>query len=112
MTRAGRAPDEDDHRQIELLELTEAAEPPHRLRALLLAQHLDRELLDTLELDALLSALGQILVDPLRELVGPPERDADGDQRPRHQPFRVRVFRRAERQRLRVAWMVHATALV
>src|SRR5207247_7838682 len=90
--RAGRAADEDDHRQIELLKLAQAAEPPDRLRALLLAQHLDRELLDTIELDGLLPAVDQILVDPLRELVGPTERAANRDQRPRHQPLRVRVF--------------------
>jgi cyclic 2,3-diphosphoglycerate synthetase len=71
-------------------------------------EHLHGELLEALELDALLGVLGEILLDPLRELIRTADRDADGDESPRHQAFRVRVLRAAEWKRLRVAGMAHA----
>src|SRR5437667_48915 len=64
--------------------------------------------IEALELDALLAVFSEILLDPLRELVGPPDRDAHGDESPRHQTLRVRVLAAAERQRLRMAGMAHA----
>jgi hypothetical protein len=107
LARSGRAPDEHDHRQVELLQLTQLAEPARRLGALGLAQDLDRQLAHALELDALLVTLGEILLDSLRQLVGTADRDTDGDEGASHQPFRVRVVRRAERQRFRMAGMTH-----
>ena len=92
----GRATDEHDHREVELLQLTEAPESADGLEAFGLPEHLDGELLDVLELDALLASDLQTLLDPLRELVGAAERHPDRDESARHQPLRVRLVRRAE----------------
>src|SRR5207244_11645195 len=93
LARAGGAADEDDQRQVEVLQLAEAAQAADRARPVRLAEHLDGELLETLELDALLAPVGEVLLDALRQLVGPPGRTPDRNQRPRHQPPRVRLAR-------------------
>ncbi len=110
LARAGRAADEDDHGQVELVQLTEAPEPADRLGALGVAEHLEGELLDPLEVRALLATLDEVLVDALRQLVRTSERDADRDEGAGHQALRVRMLGRAERQGLGVAWMAHARA--
>ena len=51
LARAGRAADEDHDRQVELAELLVAAQALDRLASLLLAEHLDRERLEPLDLD-------------------------------------------------------------
>ena len=65
-----------------------------------------------LELDALLAAVEEVLVDPLRELVRPAERHTDCDEGAGHQTLGVRLIRSPERQRLGVAGMAHARAPV
>ena len=55
-----------------------------------------------------IAALGEIELDPPRELVGVVGRDAGRDQRARHQPLRIRKTVVPERQRLAVAALRHA----
>src|SRR5439155_13399977 len=100
--------DEHDDREVELLQLAEAPEAADRFEALVLAEHLDGELLDMLELDALLAPALQTHLDPLRQLVGAAERHPDCHERTRHQPLGIRLVRRPERQRLAVARVAHA----
>ena len=97
---AGRAADEDDDRQVELAQLLVAAQLPQRLAALDLAEHLDGELLEPVELDDVAAALGEVVADAARERVRAIRRDADGHQRAGHQAARVRQpVLAAERQR-------------
>ena len=67
---AGRAADEQDDRELERLQLGEPAELPHRAAAGLLTEHLDRELLEPLELDRTLVPVREVELDPARERVG------------------------------------------
>src|SRR6266542_315824 len=108
LARARGAADEEEDRQVELLQLLVAPEPPDRIAALLLAEHLDRELLEALELDPLSPARQQIRVEPPGKLVRTHRPDADGDQRACHQPLRERLIGAAERQRLEAARLLHA----
>src|SRR5262245_33331036 len=61
LTRARRAADEDDERQVDLGEIAEAAQPADGLLALVLAEHVLGELLDPVELDRVLLAREQLL---------------------------------------------------
>src|SRR5262249_27115291 len=110
LARAGGAADEQDHGQIELAELGELAQAAHRVERLLLAEGLDRELLYPFELERLLPALDEVLVDPARELVGADARHTHGDERAGHQALRVRLLLGPERERLDVPALVHARA--
>ena len=94
LARAGRAADEQDDRQVELLELAVAAQPPDRLRALA-PRRAPRPRAPATRSSSTLARRGRsVLLDPLRQLVRAPERDADGDQRARHQALRVGELRR------------------
>ena len=79
-----------------------------RALALLVAEHLARQLAQPVDLDRALAALGEVELDPPRQQVGAVGRDAGRDQRARHQPLRVRQPGVAERQRLAVAALAHA----
>ena len=84
-----RASDQDDHRHIELLEIRQPSEPPDGPFALLVAEHLACEHVEPLEVAAD-GPLGEIDLDPPRELVGAIGRHAGRDQGARHQPLRIR----------------------
>src|SRR5262249_6883716 len=78
---------------------------------LLLAEHLDGELLEALELERRLAAVGEVELDPARDAVGALGGHAGRDQSPRHQPLRVRkAAGLAERERVSVAPFHHAAA--
>src|SRR6185312_14583012 len=110
---AGGAADQQDDRQVELVEVLEAAQPAHRGRAVLLAERLPSQLLEPLERDRLAAALRQLRVGRQRDLVSPVGRDAGSHQRTRHQALRERqAVLAAERQRPPVPAVGHlATAL-
>src|SRR5205823_10789628 len=82
--------------------------PAHGRGAVALPENLEREHVQPLELERLLAPLAQILVDAPRELVRAHRPDTDRDERPRHQPFRVRLIGAAERERIGVAGVAHA----
>src|SRR6266540_2019850 len=86
---ASGAADEHDDRPVELLELLEAEQLAHRLGAFFLAEHLDRELLEPVEVDHALVALGEVELEPARQHVRPLDRDAGRHERLRHQALRV-----------------------
>src|SRR5262249_7725062 len=108
----GCAADEDHDRQVELTELLEAAQTLDRLASLLLAEHVDRERLEPLDLDAVLPALAQLVVDAARQRIGAVPGHPGGHERARHQPARVREpeLVAAERERHDPARLVHARA--
>src|SRR3954447_22297366 len=107
---ARRAADEDHDRQVDLAELLIAAQTLDRLASLLLAEHLDRERLEPLELDAALAAFAQLVVDAVRQRIGTVAGDPGGHERARHQPTRVRQPKlvAAQRQGVDPARLVHA----
>ena len=109
LARAGRAADEEQDRQVERVQRGVAAQAAHDVGALLVAEHLARELLDPVEVGGARVALGEVDLDPRRQLVRALDRDAGGDERPRHQALRVgHPARLAERQRLAVPPRAHA----
>src|SRR5438046_3025701 len=75
----------------------------HRALALLVAEALAGEAAQPLEVDGPLAPLGEVDLDPARELVRAVGGNTRRDQRTRHQPLRVRQVSVAERQRLAVA---------
>src|SRR5579884_1922835 len=103
LARPGGAADQHDDRQVEVVELRQPAQPADGLDALGLAEHLAREHLEPLERDRPLACLGEVELDPARELVGLVGRHPGGDQRARHQALRIRELGVAERQRVAVA---------
>src|SRR5581483_3937819 len=107
---SGGAADEDHDRQVELPELLVAAEALDRLAPLLLAEHLDGERLEALQLDLAASPLEQLVPDPARERVRTVACDSGGHQRARHQPARVGKpeLSPAERERHDPPRLVHA----
>src|SRR3954447_24386772 len=72
--------DEDHDRQVELPELLVAAEALDRLASLLLAEHVDRERLEPLELDPPLAALAELVVHAARQRVRPVPGHSGGHQ--------------------------------
>ena len=106
----GRAADEQDDRRVELLDRVQAAKPPDRSPALLLAEHVRGELGEPVELDAIGAARRQIGVGASGEIVRAGHAEARGGERPRHETLRPRwPVVAAERQRREVATLAHRT---
>ena len=93
---------------VELRQVAVAAQAAGGAQPLPLAERLDRERGQPVEIEAVGPALGEVGLDPPRELVRAVGREARDHQRPRHQPLRVgRRPRTAERQRIQVEPLTH-----
>ena len=90
LARAGRASDEQHDRHVEGAQRGEPPHPEHDLAALGLAQQLDGDLLEPVELDGAASHADEVELEARRQLVGRVHRDAGGEQRAGHHPLRVR----------------------
>ena len=105
---AGRAADQQDDRQVEVVEAAEEAQPPDHLGALLVPPHPDGKLLQPLERGGVAARGRQVGLRRQCQLVRPLGGDAGGDQRPREQALRERqAVLAAERQGLAVTPLAH-----
>ena len=94
---------------LELLECVQPAQPAYRLGRRLLADHVDRELREPVEVEGACAARGHVGVGARRQLVGARGPHAGGRQRAGHEPLRPRrVVLAAERQRGEVTALAHA----
>jgi hypothetical protein len=106
--RAGGAADEQDQRQVELVEIAVAAQALHRACTVLAPELLQRDLLEPLDRGRRAASRGEVGLDRDRELVGAVGGEARGDQGARHQALRERQpVLAAERQGLAVAAVTH-----
>ena len=106
---AGAAADEDDDRQVELLELAVAPQPPHGVDALVLAQHVLGKLLQALEVYGGLAALLEIRLDAKGELPRANRGQPRADERAGEEALRVReVTLAAQRQVVESPRLCHA----
>jgi hypothetical protein len=107
----GGAADEQHDRQIQVLERLHAAQTANRPARVRLAEDLDGELGEAVEVEAVGVSLLEIGVGPARELVRARQRQAGGCERPRHQPLRERrPLVATQRQRRQVPPLAHAPA--
>ena len=88
---AGAAADEQDHRLVELLQVAEAPQAADRARPGLLAEQVDGELAQPVEVDRELPALRQVGLRAPRELVRPLLGQPDRDESARQDPFEYGV---------------------
>jgi hypothetical protein len=107
LARPGRAADHDDDRHVQALQVRQPPQAPHGALALFVGEHLACEHVQTFDLERPLAALGEVELDPARQLVRRVRRDADRDQSARHHPLRIGEVRVAERKRLAVTSLGH-----
>src|SRR5205085_2259231 len=108
LARAGRPADEQDDRQVEVVEAPQQAQAPDDRRRLLLAPRPDGELVQALHRHRSSPGRREVGLGSERELVGTGRRDAGRDQGPREQPLREgQAVVAAERQRLAVPALRH-----
>src|SRR5581483_3767051 len=109
LPRPCSAADQQDDRDVELLQLAVSPQPANRLHALVLAEHLLRQLFEPVEVDRP-PPLVQLRLDAERELVRPHRRHAGSHQRPGEEALRVReVALESERQRVLTTLLRHET---
>jgi hypothetical protein len=80
LPRARRASDEQDQRQVELVQVAVAAQALHRDAAVLASERLERDLLQPLQRRRRTILRGEVGLDGDRELVGAGGGEPGGDQ--------------------------------